>query len=250
MHRPAARDRVRCAAPIPAGACSRRCSSATASRWRWTLHLARLAASAWTLHGAALPDDLRARALGAAAGLALARLRITYRPGDRAALTLTADPIEPARPAVHLRSVTVPGGVGAHKWADRGLLEALGARVAPAQPLLCDLDGYVLEAERANVFALTAAGTLSTPPLDGRILPGVTRGLVLELAPGLEVEPRQEPLTLAALTGAREVVLTGALGGAERVHSLDGRSLAGEGFAERVARGLAGMSRPVAPAGA
>ena len=41
-------------------------------------------------------------------------------------------------------------------------------------PLLVDLDGLVLEASRANVV-IREGDRLITPPLDGRILPGVTR---------------------------------------------------------------------------
>src|ERR1044072_4312159 len=81
-----------------------------------------------------------------------------------------------------LRSIPVPGGLGAHKWADRSLLDQAQARLsAGSLPLLLDEDGSVLEASRANVFAVRG-GVLFTPPLDGRILPGITRGRVLEIA--------------------------------------------------------------------
>ena len=141
---------------------------------------------------------------------------------------------------MHLRTVTVPGGVGAHKWADRRLLDALAARVTPAQPLLCDLDGHVLEAARANAFVLAPDGTLCTPPLDGRILPGVTRARVLEVAGELGIAAREAVLTPAMVLGAREVLVTGALGGAERADSLDGRPLPAVGLAERIAERLGG----------
>lgn len=198
-------------------------------------HLARLGASVSSLYGARLPPDVEESARAACAGLALARLRILYRPDAGQPLAVVAAPIDKPRPAVHLRSVCLPGGVGAHKWVDRRLLDALGAHAAPAQPLLCDLDGQVLEAGRANVFALCADGVLRTPPLDGRILPGLTRAEVLDCAGGLGLEVREERLGARVLGAAREVFVTGAIGGAEAVHSLDGVPLAREGLAERVA---------------
>ena len=74
------------------------------------------------------------------------------------------------------------GGLGEHKWVDRSLLdEAQAALPAGALPLIVDADGAVLEASRANLFAVRD-GALFTPPLDGRILPGVTRARVIEIA--------------------------------------------------------------------
>ncbi len=203
-------------------------------------HLARLATSVCALYGAGLPGETHdLAAAAAAAATAPARLRVTYRPDGDDPLAVECTPLPAPRPPVHLQSVTVPGGIGAHKWADRRLLDTLAARVAPAQPLLCDLDDGVLEAERASVFALMTEGTLCTPPLDGRILPGVTRARVLELAGELGIVAREATLTPAMLLGAREVLVTGALGGAEPARSLDGCALPSVGLAERIAERLA-----------
>ena len=124
-------------------------------------------------------------------------------------------PPRAAGPA-QLAAVCVPGGLGAHKWRDRRLLDALSARVAPAVPLLVDLDGLVLEASRASVFAVTRRHAL-TPPLDGRILPGVTRADVLAAADALGLDVREDELPLEHLEAADEVFLTGALRGVEPV---------------------------------
>ena len=57
-----------------------------------------------------------------------------------------------------------------------------------------DRNGLVLEGTRTNVFAVKG-GELHTPPLDGRIHHGVTRGLLLSLAPVREESFRlDEPL--------------------------------------------------------
>ena len=84
------------------------------------------------------------------------------------------------RVPVQLIPRTVPGGVGGHKWIDRRLLESIAHE---GEPLLCDLDAFVLETARANVFCVEPDGRLLTPPADGRILPGVTRDRVLEASP-------------------------------------------------------------------
>jgi len=204
-------------------------------------HLDRLRASLRDLYGTAPPGELadRVDAAAAAAG-GPARLRVTVRPDRAAVATIEVTGLALPRPPVALRTICVPGGLGAHKWADRRLLDALAARVAPEQPLLCDLDGRVLEAARANVFALLDGGTLVTSPLDGRILPGVTRGRVLAAAAEAGVEVAERPLVLPELARAREAFVTGALGGLEPVASLDGAPLPSAGLAARLASAFRG----------
>jgi para-aminobenzoate synthetase/4-amino-4-deoxychorismate lyase len=108
----------------------------------------------------------------------------------------------------------VAGGLGDHKWSDRRLLDAL-VDAAEGEPLLCDLDGLVLEAARANVFAVEPGPSLVTPRADGRILPGVSRARVIELAHELGLEVREEALPLVALARADELFVTGSVGGVE-----------------------------------
>jgi para-aminobenzoate synthetase/4-amino-4-deoxychorismate lyase len=116
--------------------------------------------------------------------------------------------------------MVVEGGIGAHKWADRRLLAAAESDLAPRVPLLRDGDGTVLEASRGNVFAVLQ-GVLVTPPADGRILPGVTRRRVLELATGLGLPVREEVLPFERLGEATELFLTGAVRGIEPVSACD-----------------------------
>ena len=182
-------------------------------------HMRRLARSVRVLYGASLPAHAAGLLVDAAAVRPSgARLRLTARPAPGGELALEVDVAALPRPAgsAELAPVCVPGGLGAHKWRDRRLLDALTAHVAPAVPLLVDLDGLVLEASRANVFAV-ADGTLWTPPLDGRILPGVTRADVLAAADALGVDVREDELPLEHLQAADEVFLTGALRGVEPV---------------------------------
>ena len=62
---------------------------------------------------------------------------------------------------------------------------------------------------------MTQTGTLVTPPTDGRILPGVTRAHVLELAEALGVDTEIRALDVTELADATEVFLTGSLAGIE-----------------------------------
>jgi para-aminobenzoate synthetase/4-amino-4-deoxychorismate lyase len=177
-------------------------------------HLGRLAHSVRTLYGASLSDGLAADLLteAALAGSDDARMRVDYRPGAKIVIQLTDVPRRTGATRLTLR--TVPGGIGDHKWADRRLLAALAADAA-SEPLLCDLDGLVLETTRANVFIVEPGDRIITPPTDGRILPGVTRALVIGLAHELGLRVDVESIDLARLAGAREMFVTGSLAGVE-----------------------------------
>jgi para-aminobenzoate synthetase/4-amino-4-deoxychorismate lyase len=177
-------------------------------------HLSRLAHSASVLYGRAPGARLGDELLEAARGLDRARLRVDLVPraGDlETEITVTA--LAPRRVPVQLRPTALPGGLGPHKWIDRRLLDAL--RDSDAEPLLCDLDGIVLESARASLFMVDSRSTVLTPPHDGRILPGVTARRVVALARKLRFEARAEPIDLERLTRASELFVTGALGGVE-----------------------------------
>lgn len=182
-------------------------------------HLARLEASLEAVYGMGLPAETRQLVARHARGLELGRVRLTFVPSGDA--EVEAGEIDRSlhfpKDPVSLRSHPVLGGLGCHKWADRSALPASSQAEAA---ILVD-GGEALEADRANVFAVRK-GTLFTPPLDGRILPGVTRATVLELA-GAEASERT--LTLAELRESEEVFLTNSIRGIEPVGSVDGTSL-------------------------
>jgi para-aminobenzoate synthetase / 4-amino-4-deoxychorismate lyase len=196
-------------------------------------HLTRLARSVGALYGRSLAPSLADELLEAADAVDRARLRVDARPGAGGLETrIQVSELAPRPVPVRLRPTTLPGGLGAHKWADRRLLDALSD--GDAQALLCDLDGFVLESARASVFVVDAASAVLTPPHDGRILPGVTAMRVLTLARELGFPARAEPIDLGRLARAREVFVTGALGGVEPAQ-LDGAPALRPG--ERVADG-------------
>lgn len=168
-------------------------------------HLDRLAASAAAVLDVALPaglrDDLLQAATEAPSGRHRLRVDVTAD-----ATTFALRPAAPAPPQpIAVVPVVLPGGLGAHKWRDRALVEALAARHG-ATPLIVDADGAVLEAAHANVF-LVEGDRLITPPADGRLLPGVTRARVLDAHP----DAVEEPVDLDRLDAADAVLLTSSI---------------------------------------
>jgi para-aminobenzoate synthetase/4-amino-4-deoxychorismate lyase len=159
-------------------------------------HLARLRASVRELYRLELGDvalpELPAEPQ---------RLRVVATPDGAVEATLAAL----GEPNLRLVPWTIPGGLGAHKWADRRAIDQATERFG-ATPLIVDEDGSVLEASWANVWA--REGTrLVTPPADGRLLPGTARARLLQS----ELETAEETLTLARLEAADVIVLTSAL---------------------------------------
>ena len=180
-------------------------------------HLDRLGHSAAAVYGRRLPRDLPERLRAHAAGLAGEhRLRVDVVPGQDIAVAM--GPVAPGSPRpVTLEPFVVPGGLGAHKWRDRRVLDiaqryrgAISGYGGPPTPLLVDADGAVLEAAWGNFWVLEG-DRLLTPPTDGRILPGVTRALLLELAPALGYSAREEPVSLERARSAPVTFATSAI---------------------------------------
>lgn len=182
-------------------------------------HLSRLQTSLGAVYGAELPTPTRQLVVANSQGLELGRLRLTFVPGR--GIEVESGEIDRSlhfpEHTISLRSHAVTGGLGAHKWADRAAIPPSGKAEAA---LLVDGD-EALEADRANVFAVRK-GTVYTPPLDGRILPGVTRATTIELARGEGVAVVESTLTLEQLRQSDEVFLTNSIRGIESIGSVDG----------------------------
>jgi para-aminobenzoate synthetase component I len=203
-------------------------------------HLDRLAASMAALFGTTPPAGLAADAAARASGLELGRMRIVVDPAGAGA-TLTTQQVDAGdffprwNRGAELRSLPCPGGLGAHKWADRAFLGEI--RGEPV-PLLFDRGDDLLEAGRGNVFAAFGA-VLKTPRLDGRILPGTARAAAIAIAREEGIEVVEERLSREDLFAADEVFLTGSVRGVEPARSLDGAPLpAGEEIGRRVGGAL------------
>jgi len=90
--------------------------------------------------------------------------------------------------------------------------------------VLVDEDGHLAEGPTTNLFLVDAEGTLCTPPA-AKVLHGVTRRSVLELARADGVPVREAALRPDALLEASEAFLTGTTAGVWPVSSVDRRPL-------------------------
>lgn len=78
------------------------------------------------------------------------------------------------------------------------------AQDAGAQEALLIRDGLMTEGSASNSYAVID-GVLYTAPKDEKVLPGITRDLVLELAVSAGIEVKEEPVSLEALRAADEI---------------------------------------------
>ena len=91
------------------------------------------------------------------------------------------------------------------------ILGRLEARDNNAQEaLFMNSNGWVAEGATANIFMIKDT-TLITPPLDARILPGITRAAVLEIAQRGSREVTEEAFSPEELLRADEAFLTNSL---------------------------------------
>jgi para-aminobenzoate synthetase / 4-amino-4-deoxychorismate lyase len=195
-------------------------------------HFARLDDSTWRLFGKHLPPGTRTELAARLADRPSGRLRVTARPfGGPIHVTAEVVPAGPAPATVGLYPVTITGGLGAHKWRDRRILDHARERAdlaADQHLLILDAGGQVLETDRANVFAVID-GVLRTPPADGRLLPGITRAAVLRLAAHEGIPAKEEPFSIRRLLRASEVFTTNSVHGIMPVRALAGTRQAGIG---------------------
>ncbi len=85
--------------------------------------------------------------------------------------------------------------------------------------------GFLAEGSFTNVFLVDAAGVLRTPAPGDGCLPGITRGVGLELARIAAVPYREGEVDRATLQAASEAFLTASLRGILPVRSVDGHDL-------------------------
>lgn len=132
-----------------------------------------------------------------------------------------------------------------HNNLINNILAKIEANVAGADDaLMLDLAGFVSETNATNVFVVRR-GTLLTPHADS-CLPGITRGLVLEIAAGAGIPAAEKNLSLTEIYTADEMFTTGTMGELSPVLAVDGRPIgSGVGpltrrlqalYAERTAR--------------
>ncbi len=98
-------------------------------------------------------------------------------------------------------------------------LSAIQAGVDAA--LMLDDKGYVSEVNATNIF-MSKNGILYTSHADS-CLPGITRGLVLEIAEQVGITAKEKNISLTEIYNADEVFVTGTMGELTNVSEIDQR---------------------------
>lgn len=115
-------------------------------------------------------------------------------------------------------------------WKTLNLLGSVLARQAAAEAgayeAILVRDGVVTEGAASTAFAVVQ-GEVRTHPLSQRILPSVTRKVVLECAAELGIAIREVAMTEAELASAGEVFLCGTMTDVMPVVMLDGKPVGG-----------------------
>ncbi|MHB8838532.1 MAG: aminotransferase class IV, partial [Gemmatimonadaceae bacterium] len=104
------------------------------------------------------------------------------------------------------------------------VLARQAASEAGAYEAILHEDGVVTEGAATNVFAVID-GVLTTHPLTERILPGITRKVVMELLAELGIVVKEAPIPFAKLAGAEEIFVCGSTTDVTPVVTLDGKTV-------------------------
>ena len=89
------------------------------------------------------------------------------------------------------------------------------------EAILLNTDGCVAECSASNIF-IVEEGRLVTPPTDTGILPGITRGIIIDLASRLGIGLTQEAVSVDRMKGAQEVFITNSVIEVMPVAMIDG----------------------------
>ena len=204
-------------------------------------HLERFAASAALMRIPAPPlDNVDAiiRAVVQHNQLRDANIRITLTRGTDAPLLLvTARPIDQmrlqkARAGWHIVTArtrrpavtAIPAQLKALGRTYALLARHEAAEAGADDALLLNDEDHVCEGPTWNIF-WRSGQTLFTPALDAGVLAGVTRSLILELAPEAGLAVREGLFLRDELDGADEIFASMTSAGVVPIRSIDGRAL-------------------------
>ncbi len=119
----------------------------------------------------------------------------------------------------------LPNALAFQAARDRGADDAILVR-----------DGVAIEGAHQNFWAVFG-GTAVTHPTTGYILPGITRGVVMEEARAAGIPVEERPIQIEELEWADECFFTGTTGEVRPVVEIDGRPV-GDGRVGDVTRRL------------
>lgn len=98
--------------------------------------------------------------------------------------------------------------------------------------LMLDMNGFIAEANGVNVFCINK-GKVYTPFADA-CLPGITRGLIIEMCKEQNIPIEEKNLSLLEFYTADEVFTTGTMGELTRVSEIDKRKIINKSGIERL----------------
>jgi branched-chain amino acid aminotransferase len=93
--------------------------------------------------------------------------------------------------------------------------------------VMLDLNGFVAETNATNIFMIKD-GTVYTP-FPKACLPGITRGLIIEICKDNNISILEQDISLTELYNADEVFTTGTMGELARVIEIDKRKIENKG---------------------
>lgn len=112
-----------------------------------------------------------------------------------------------------------------HNNLINNILAKIQANVAGADAaLMLDVHGFASELNGTNIF-MVRNHTVFTPHADA-CLPGITRGLVLEICRDQDIPVVEKNISLTELYTAEEVFCTGSMGEITPIVQIDGREIA------------------------
>ncbi len=114
------------------------------------------------------------------------------------------------------------------------ILAKIEANYAGAdEAIMLDMNGFVAETNSVNIFCIRNGQVLSPTP--DACLPGITRGLVIELCKENGIPVAERNLSLTEFYTADEVFCTGTMGELTRVSEIDGREIVNKSHLEVLA---------------
>jgi len=145
-------------------------------------------------------------------------------PAGRPTLIITLHPAPPLPLSPATAATTLarrwPAEVKSTSYV-ASLLASAEARASGADLAVLIDEDELLETAEGNLFAILD-GTLVTPPDDGRLLPGITRDLVLELAEDRGLPTRTEALRITDLPRIEALAASSSVAGLRTILSIDG----------------------------
>lgn len=128
-----------------------------------------------------------------------------------------------------------------HNNLINNILAKIEANVAGVDDaIMLDIHGFVSETNATNIF-LVKRSVLLTPHADS-CLPGITRGIVMQLARQNDIALQERNISIAEVYSADEIFTTGTMGELAPVLEVDGRTI-GEGEVGWVTRQLQRLYR-------